>query len=233
MGKNRKKEKIYTVDKTPFLNFDPAVVKKIKEDIAKKKGISVEEVDLSKFVHMRTTLSIAKHREIVQQEMNDFLKEKYPSITVEMAKTIFSTMMDLLARRQGCERLNEDAPFIEVKKKKGISKADFSRVITDSMLVSIPRFDEIERVMEYSDDEKYKASYEYTRIMQDLSGKSESFRKLLYCVKDACEKNVRKSEETIRDYCNRLADRVTEKNILYNKTYVSVLICCVLINGWE
>lgn len=30
-GKNRKKEKIYTVDKTPFLNFDPAVVKKIKE----------------------------------------------------------------------------------------------------------------------------------------------------------------------------------------------------------
>lgn len=232
-GKNRKKEKIYTVDKTPFLNFDPAVVKKIKEDIAKKKGISVEEVDLSKFVHMRTTLSIAKHREIVQQEMNDFLKEKYPSITVEMAKTIFSTMMDLLARRQGCERLNEDAPFIEVKKKKGISKADFSRVITDSMLVSIPRFDEIERVMEYSDDEKYKASYEYTRIMQDLSGKSESFRKLLYCLKDACEKNVRKSEETIRDYCNRLADRVTEKNILYNKTYVSVLICCVLINGWE
>ena len=37
-------------------------------------GIDVEDVDLSKFVHIRTTLSIPKHREIVEQEMGGLLK---------------------------------------------------------------------------------------------------------------------------------------------------------------
>ncbi len=39
----------------------------------RKNGISPEDVDLTKFVHIRTTLSIPKHHEIVEQELGDFL----------------------------------------------------------------------------------------------------------------------------------------------------------------
>lgn len=151
------------------------MVDKLKADIATKKGISADEVDLSKFVHMRTTLSIPKHREIVEQEMNDFLRERYPRITLESAKTIFSAMMDMLSRRQAYDALESNASFAEVRKNKGISKADFSRIIEESMYIAIPTFQEIDQWMGYPEDEKLKAALEYTKVMADIQGKSESF----------------------------------------------------------
>ena len=72
----------------------------IKEDIANRKGIAADDVDLTKFVHMRTTLSIPKHREVAEQEMGSFLQQQYPKITVDSVKTIYCTMMDLLATRR-------------------------------------------------------------------------------------------------------------------------------------
>ena len=68
-GKKHTQEKNYTAEKTAFTLFNETAIKRIKEDIANRKGIAVDDVDLSKFVHMRTTLSIPKHREIVEQEM--------------------------------------------------------------------------------------------------------------------------------------------------------------------
>ena len=73
-GKNEKERKLFTSEKTSFLEFNPVTISKIKEDIAKKKGIDVDSVDLTKFFHIRTTLSIPRHREIVEQEMGDFLR---------------------------------------------------------------------------------------------------------------------------------------------------------------
>ena len=53
------------------------------KDIANKKGIRKEDIDLSKFVHMRTILSIPSHKEIAEQEMGTFLHKKYPKITMD------------------------------------------------------------------------------------------------------------------------------------------------------
>ena len=114
-GKTHSEERKYTAERTPFQSFNPYMVNKLKQDIAQRKGISANDVDLSKFVHMRTTLSIPKHHEIVEQEMTDFLQKKYPRITVEAAKTIFGAMMELLTHCQSCESLDEDAEFSEVR----------------------------------------------------------------------------------------------------------------------
>ena len=92
---------------------------------------------------MRTTLSIPKHREIVEQEMGSFLQQQYPKITVDSVKTIYCTMMTLLAKRQSYELLDKDAPLSVVRSKKGMSKSDFTRVIDEAMLISIPPFEEI------------------------------------------------------------------------------------------
>ena len=102
-GKNEKERKLFTSEKTSFMEFNPVTISKIKEDIAKKKGVDVGSVDLTKFFHIRTTLSIPSHREIVEQEMGDFLHSKYPRITMDSVKAIFGAMMDILTRRQQYE----------------------------------------------------------------------------------------------------------------------------------
>ena len=116
-GKTHSEETKYSAERTPFEKFNSLTVQKIKNDIAERKGISAEDVDLSKFFHMRTTLSIPKHREIVEQEMSAFLQKEYPRITVESVKTIFAAMLDLLTKRQEYELLPSDASFVAVRKK--------------------------------------------------------------------------------------------------------------------
>ena len=58
------------------------MLEKIKADISSKCGISPEKVDLSKFAHLRTTITIERHKDIVEKEIEDFLYGKYPRITI-------------------------------------------------------------------------------------------------------------------------------------------------------
>lgn len=232
-GKQHSEEKKYMAEKTPFLSFNPIMVNKIKTDIAKRKGISVNEVDLSKFVHMRTTLSIPKHREIVEQEMSSFLQGQYPRITVEAAKTVFGAMMDLLSRRQSYEALDKNASFVEVRQKKGVSRSDFSRIIEESMYISIPTFQEIEGWMGYLEEEKPTAALEYTKILPDVQSKSESFAVLYRQVRSVCQSNPKHDEESVKDYCDRVYGVLPCRNPIYNKTYVGILVVSILINEWR
>lgn len=232
-GKLHSEEKKYMAERTPFLSFNPIMVDKLKADIAKRKGISEDDVDLSKFVHMRTILSIPKHREIVEQRMNDFLYGQYPRITMESAKTVFGAMMSLLSRCQSYEALDKDATFAEVRQKKGISKSDFSRIIEESMYIAIPEFQEIDQWMGYSDEERMRAALEYTKVLPDVRGKSESFAALYRQLRSASQGNPRNDEESVKDYCERVYGGLTNKNPIYNKTYVGILIASILINEWR
>lgn len=232
-GKLHFEEKKYTAERTPFLSFNPIMVAKLKTDIAKRKGISVDDVDLSKFVHMRTTLSIPKHREIVEQEMSDFLQGQYPRITVESAKTVFGAMMDLLSRRQSYEALDKKASFTEVRKKKGVSKSDFSRIIEESMFIAVPEFPEIDAWIGYSEGERMKAALEYTKVLTDVRGKSESFAALYRQVRNACREKPRSDEKSVKDYCEQVYEILPSKNPIYNKMYVGILVASMLINEWR
>lgn len=232
-GKQHEENKKYTAERTPFLSFNPLMLDKIKADIANRNDISAEDVDLSKFVHMRTTLSIPKHREIVEQEMSDFLQGKYPRITVESAKTIFGAMMDLMSQRQSYEALDKNASFAEVRQKKGVSRADFSRIIEESMYISVPTFQEIAEWMGYSEEEKPNAALEYTKVLPDVQSKSESFAVLYRQVRNACQANPQTGEESVKDYCGRVYGVLPSKNPIYNKTYVGILVASILINEWR
>ena len=226
-------EKSYSAERTPFTAFNPVVIERIKKDIAKRKNISEDDVDLSKFAHIRTTLSIPKHREIVEQELSSFLYRKYPKITIESAKTIFASMMDLLSRRQSYELLDKNAAFTEVRRNKGVSKSDFSRIIDNAIYISIPEFSEIERLMQYSEDQKMRASYEYTKIMSDVKGDSESFSALFLQTKKICNQYPRNNNEKVQDYCKRINSLLENRSPIYGESYISVLIACMLINEWR
>ncbi len=232
-GNKHTEEKKYTAERTSFLEFNQLMIDRLKEDIATRKGIAAEEVDLTKFVHMRTTLSIPKHREIVEQEMSDFLLSQYPRITIESAKTIFGAMIDLLSRRQAYEALDKNASFADVRQKKGVSKSDFSRIIEESMYISVPTFQEIDQWMGYSEDEKMKAALEYTKVLPDVQGKSESFAALYRQVRNICHSNPINDEEPVKTYCERIYGTLPSKNPIYNKSYVGVLIASIMINEWR
>ena len=182
---------------------------------------------------MRTTLSIPKHREIVEQEMTDFLQGQYPRITVDSAKTVFSAMMELLIRRQAYEALDKNASFTDVRQKKGISKSDFSRIIEESMYISVPEFQEIDKWVGYSEEERMKAALEYTKILPDVQGKSDSFAALYRQIRNTCQSNPRSDEESVRSYCERIYRDLPAKNPIYTKTYVGVLVTSMLINEWR
>lgn len=233
-GKNSTERKLLTSEKTSFMELNPITINKIKEDIAKKKGIDVNSVDLTKFFHIRTTLSIPSHREIVEQEMGDFLHNKYPRITMDSVKTIFGAMMDILTRRQQYELLNDSATFLEVRNKKGISKHDFERVIEEAMLISIPSFNEISRILNFQDDDKYKASYEYTLILSDSQIKSETFTNLFTKVRTMMKENKREPEKSFKQYSEELCSKIysvhPDIELIYNKKYISILIASIIIS---
>ena len=65
------KGQVFSSEKTPFLSMDSITQAKIKKDIGTALSISPDTVDLSKFVHIRTTLTIAKHRDIAEQNLNE------------------------------------------------------------------------------------------------------------------------------------------------------------------
>lgn len=232
-GKTHKEEKNYTSERTAFTAFNDITVRKIKEDIAKRQGLAPEDVDLSKFVHMRTTLSIPKHREIVEQEMGNFLQQQYPKITFDSVKTIYCAMMDLLAKRQSYELLDKNASFSMVCGKKGVSKNDFTRIIDETMLISIPQFQEIQDCIGYDEEGRNKAAFEYTRMLADFHSKSESFTSVFVKTRKICLDNPPEIGEAMQEYCQRIYNLLPGKSPIYNKTYISVLVASVQINEWR
>ena len=233
-GKNHKNTTSYTSEKTIFSKFNTATVEKIREDIARKLGKSKDDIDLSKFVHMRTTLSIPKHKDIVEQEMGEFLYKKYPRITIDSIKAVFGSMLEILTKRQSYELLDDNAEHGYVREKKGVAKSDFTRIIEEAMLISIPPFEEVLKITGLPDEKKYEASFEYTQILSDSQTKSESFTNIFVQVRGLYIKHEKYESETILTYVNRLCDMLYKKSYViepvYNRMYICVLIVCILIN---
>ena len=141
--------------------------------------------------------------------------------------------MSLLSRCQSYEALDKNATFAEVRQKKGISKSDFSRIIEESMYIAIPEFQEIDQWMGYSEEERMEAALEYTKVLPDVRGKSESFAALYRQVRSASRGNPRNNGESAKNYCERVYGILPNKSPIYNKTYIGILIASMLVNEWR
>jgi hypothetical protein len=225
--------KRYVAEKTAFEKFDPVTQSKIKADIGKALSIQEDEVDLSKFVHMRTTLTIARHKEIAEQEMNTFLSNAYPRITMEMAKTIFNTLVELLTQRQSHETLDRLADFETIRRYKGISKNDFRRVIDNALIVCIPNFDDIIQWSGYHESEEKNLSLAYVNVITDEQRHSEIQRSLFVKIRDYISENPQQPSETMYEYAERVRLGIDSISPIYNSLYVLVVVTSILINNWR
>lgn len=233
-GKTKNKTDSYVAERTSFSQFNPIALELIKKDIASKKGIKVEDVDLSKFVHMRTTLSIPKHKEIVEQEMLNFLHAKYPKMTIDSHKTIFNAMIEILTKKQSYELLLDNADYGEVRQKKGVSKKDFQRVIDEAIYISVPPFKEVEKILGLQENGLFKASYEYTKLIADSKESTESFINVFRKVRSLMKKIQMTPEINAWQYsglvCKELLKDKPTIQYLYNEYYIRVLTTCIMIN---
>ncbi len=60
-----------SADHTALTKLHQSVQDRIRTDIAEKRGIPADQVDLSKFAHLHTTLTIERHKDIVEKEVQD------------------------------------------------------------------------------------------------------------------------------------------------------------------
>ena len=213
----------------------PQIVKdRITADIAKNCGIPIEKVDLSKFAHLRTTLTIERHKDIVEKEVQDFLYAKYPRITVDTVKGIYSSLIDILTKRQEYESMLSDAELDEVKRYKGFTKTELTCVIDKAIMLSLPPFDEIQKVSGVGEKMNSTLSLPYVQILTDRTKTNESFSTLYKVTLEEINRTPFNGQGTTWEYGLKIAQSVHNKKpilkTIYNADYISVLTICFLIN---
>lgn len=224
-----------TSDHTPFTKLHQTVQDRIRADIAEKLKIKQEEVDLSKFAHLRTTLSVTSHRDLSEKEMSDFLYGKYPKITIETAKGIYAAMIELLSRRQSYETLPKDAELSEVRKYKGVTRDDFNRVINQAIVFAMPEYDEVEKYLIPKDEERARVSLAYVTLNGDrIKTGNQTFYELFKAAQAYITSKPYNGENTVLEYCQEATKKIQAENPLlcipYDEYYIPVLITCLIIN---
>ncbi len=220
-------------DRTPFEDFDNASVSKIRNYISDKFGIPASEVNLSKFAHIKTSLSIERHKDIVEKETADFLGQKFPDIKLETVKTIFKSVVMVLTRLQEYESLSENASISEVEVHKGFTKQTFNKIISAAIKISMPSFADLERYFE-DNCEKDELSLAYVRILGDSNSSTPSFQRVFEEISSIVDQLPRNALEKIWDYSERCKTLYQLKNpdsiYLTEKVYINVLVFCLLVN---
>lgn len=223
---------IFSKPKESFSVKDSKTLKKICDDIGSKLKIPSKEVDLRKFVYIRTQLTRENHREIVKNKLNEFLYLKNPDITLETANTIFNSLLVLLSGLQSTE-LEEDADIDTVKRMKSISRSNFDKIIKIADRVSLPDFSFIERFI--PDELKHKVGLAYVRILEDCKKNIPQYRNLFI----ALENQINIGNYTESNII-RMAEKVSNdlKETGYNSIfysaedyYVETLAVCILLKG--
>lgn len=231
---NKKQKQSLFAEKTSFKKINNSVQQRIRKDIAEKCGIKEDQVDLSKFFHIRTTLSIERHKDIVEQEMGTFLYNKYPRITIDTVKGIYSSLIEILTKRQEYESLPDDAELKEVKKHKGFTKTEFTTIIDKVIMLSLPSFND---VVKFSGVKDTIVSLPYAQIITDSNNKDdESFHTIFNEVLETMSAYPLKNQrfESVWEYGLEIGDIIHEKKPLlkipYDSNYIAVLVICLLIN---
>ena len=222
-------------NRTALTKLHLSVQEKIKADIAEKRGITVDDVDLSKFAHLHTTLTIERHKDIVEKEVQDFLFEKYPRITVDTVKGIYSSLVDLLTKRQEYEHMPGDTDLAEVKRYKGFTRTELTRVMDKAIMLSLPIFEEVQKVSGVRPEIYTKLSLPYVQILADSNKRSdESFPALYNATLEEMKRNPFEGHCTAWEYGQEIGHRVHEKvpllKTIYDLDYIAVLTICLLIN---
>ena len=82
------------------------------------------------------------------------------------------------------------------------------------------------------EDEKYKASYEYTRILNDSQKHDDGFYSLLMKLQNIIIEKPIYNAENYADYAKRIITQIPQ-NPIYNDLYKQIIVISILYNNWK
>jgi len=234
-SKKPSSKKVLYSDKTKFDLIHDETKKKICEDIAKTKNINVEDVDLSKFIYLKTVLTIDSHRDLVEKKLIDFLHNENPRMSISVAKTIYSSLFQILSNKQGYE-LGESASFDAVKAHKSFSKQLVSKVINIARNIELPPFSDVSAKCKITDEYLGKAAIAYINILADSNKNDEVFNRTFDELRRIIQKNVPVSGESLWDFAGKCFEEYAAKNprsihVMSADLYINLLVLCILVKG--
>lgn len=211
-----------------------ANVKKIKKAIALDQKISIEDVDLSKFYFLRSTLSTKRHKEEVEYQFEEFLLEKEPDLQVAIAKSIYKLLYDELDTKFNNEIHEECTDINEIFSEKGIDSRTIKEMVSCGLAVQLPTLEKL--FAEYniiSVSERRKYSSTYSRIKMDMYSNAiyfMSFKKDLLTLID--EKVNIDGADLMPELLNLVYNSAQAQKIIpdvYQDEYYAKLLIMILI----
>lgn len=150
-------------------------------------------------------------------------------------KGIYSSLVDILTKKQEYENLPSDAEIDDVKKHKGFAKAELTRVIDKAIMLSMPTFEEVQRISGGGAEMYTLLSFPYVQILTDSNKKTdESFPILYSTTLEEMKRMPFDAHRTPWEYGQKIGQNVHEKvpllKTIYNMDYIAVLTICLLIN---
>lgn len=234
-GKKPLNKKIFSSDMTKFNTIHDDTKKKICEDIARRKQISPDEVDLSKLIYLKTELTINSHKDLAEKKLIDFLSDSHPKMSISIAKTIYAALAQLLSSKQAFE-LGESAPFDAVKAHKSFSKKLVNKIIDVASIIELPAFQDVLDKGRITDEYKDKAASAYITILADSNRNDELFNRTFDVLRKIIQIVNPTIGEPLWDYAGRCFEEYAKDNqrnihVLTADLYINVLVLCILVKG--
>ncbi len=142
-------------------------VQKIIHAIAADMKISEDDVDLSHFCFIKSTLSTKGHKEEVEHQFEDFLLEKSPDLQVATARSLFRVIYNELGNKFNNEVDSECSDIDEIFRKKGFKGEDIESYISNGLAIQLPSTDKLYSLFDISsirEIQKYNRQYQQLKI---------------------------------------------------------------------
>lgn len=154
--------KTYLTDEAIAIN-----AKRIKEAIAKDLKIDAAEVDLSKYCFVKSSLTVANHKDEVEHQFESFILSLDKNIQLTLARSIYILLYNELDKKFGVELSEKCTDANEIFSSKGISSKEIEEIIVCGLGVQLPNRDrlyEIFGINSVSEIRQYNRAYTTLRI---------------------------------------------------------------------
>ena len=205
---------------------------KIRKAISKDLKIPLDDVDLSKFYFIRTSLSVNRHKEEAEYQFQHFLFDMDNDIQLATTRSIYTLLYDTLDKQFNSE-INEDCTDIqEIYRKKGLQSSEIKTIIDCGLAIQLPDLGKL--FAEYNIKsliEKRKYSSIYPQIKIDFYSNIHVFSALkntiLSVVNTKIESGISSFDKLLEETYKEISSDASLPQIFRDEHYLKLLIMVI------
>lgn len=211
-------------------------VNKIRKAIAKAQKVKEEDVDLSKFYFIRSSLSTKGHKEEVEHEFEDFLLNRDPDLQVATAKSIYKLLYNELDDKFKNEIDERCTDIQEIFGQKGVKSQDIKNIISCGLAIQIPTLDKLFTDFNISSvSERRKCASQYSRIKIDMYSDMATFVKTKQDILKLIEQINGTGIEDMPSILSAVYDQAEQESLIsmaYADEYYLKVLIMILIHRY-